>query len=175
MLVGVLACKPSSTPAEPLHETSSPQEDRELTPTAVCDHAAAMVVEYVDLHPEQEVRVQLRDDCIAEANDNLARLGPEKFRVRAECMMAATTPAALMACERQVDQELEVLCEHLFPILFHPPDAAPPEHIPPQLLDVCVSDLAKERERLGPEQFNAKRECMLRATTADQVAACEPE
>jgi hypothetical protein len=190
ILVGSLACKePSAPAAEPPDETTPPSEaatspessppeapeERELTPTAVCDHAAAMVAEYLELHPGQELRVQSRDDCIAGANDDLARLGPEKFRVRAECMMAATTPAALKACERQADRELEVLCEHLFPLLFHPPDAPPLERVPPEHLAVCVSEMAKERERLAPEEFNAMRECMLRATTADRVTACGPE
>lgn len=186
ILMGSLACKAPSAPAEPPDETpppseaatspeSSPPGDRELTPIAVCNHAAATVAKYLDLHPEQELRVQSRDDCIAAANDDLARLGPEKFRVRAECMMAATTPAALKACERQADRELEALCEHLFPLLFHPPDAPPLERVPPEHLAVCVSEMAKERERLAPEEFNAMRECMLRATTPDQVATCGPE
>lgn len=134
-----------------------------------------MVAKYLELHPEQELRRQSRDDCIAGVNHDLARLGPEKFRVRAECMMAATTPAALKACERQADRELEVLCEHLFPLLFHPPDAAPLEQVPAEHLAVCVSEMAKERERLAPEEFNAMRECMFQATTSDQVATCGPE
>ena len=184
MLVGSLGCKTPSAPVEPSDETGPPSEtavapessppDRELTPTALCDHAAAVVAKHKQLHPGQEIRVQSRDDCIA-ANDDLARLEPEKFRARAECMEAATTPAELTACERGVDRELEVLCEHLFPLQFHPPDAAPLEQVPPEFLAVCVSGMATERERLAPEVFDAMRECMLQATTADQIVACAPE
>jgi hypothetical protein len=183
ILMGSLACKEPSAPVKPPDQTppaatapeSSPPGNRELTPTMVCDHIAAMMTNYRALHPERELRIQSRDDCIAGANDDLAQLGPEKFRVRAECMMAATTPAELSACERQADRELEVLCEHLFPIVFHPPDAAPLERVPAEHLAVCVGEMAKERERLAPDKFNALRECMLRATNADQVAMCGPD
>lgn len=185
ILMGSLACKEPSAPTEPPDETlpaeaatlpePSPSANRELTPTVVCDHIAAMMANYSGLHPHEELRVQSRDDCIEEANDKLAERGAEKFRVQVECIMAATTPAELSACERQADRELELLCEHLFPILFHPPDAAPLEQIPAEHLAVCVSEMAKERERLAPEQFNAMRECMLRATNADQVARCGPD
>lgn len=185
ILVGSLACKPSSAPAQ--HpKTASPESepapspepassgDSELTPTLVCDRAAAMVARYVETHDE-EVRAQSREDCIAAASDDLARLGPEKFRAQAECMVAATSPKALRDCQRLEQRELEALCVHVFPLLFLPPDSPSTEELPPQALMICVEAMAKEREQLGPERFDAMRTCMLRASTTDQVTACAPE
>jgi hypothetical protein len=51
----------------------------------------------------------------------------------------------------------------------------PSDDVRDKFMTKCVNDLAKEREKLGAEQFRKQARCVLAAKSMDDMRSCEPK
>lgn len=186
ILLGPLACRREGPPAEPQAaepSTSDPMvwaeaetaasESSPVTATELCDYVASIMIELAPFSAED--MAEFRGKCIKEANDELIRLGSERFQAQAACMMAAKSLDTMHSCDPEAaTKESEGICRHVFAIVFRESGVTATDEFDPDLLSACISNLEKERAAMAPEEFIRQRDCILEATEVAQLELCDP-
>jgi hypothetical protein len=166
-LLASLACQKQA--ADP---TEAPADD---PGAAVCRHIMSIMTRENPGQFDAEQIDQINAACVAAANVEIAEIGQEKFRVRADCLLAATSGDGLQECYRRVKhEEHEAICNHVFQIALREeqPDLVGVEQFPPDLLAECAADLAKQRETMPAQEFARRRDCVFSAESIAEVDAC---
>lgn len=173
--------------------TVFPDNARSTTsPERLCDHVIELM--RIELGPNvdelisaQEI-ADIRSNCITEGNLERSRIGEAAFAQEAACVLAASSLDQLERCDPDAQASAgstgstgptRQVCEHMMDMMTRElaksgvPAPNPDEQ--QRFLDECSVDLEEERQKLGPEAFDAMATCVMLARDLDQMLQCDPD